>query len=123
MKPNRTPIGRRCCLLVIVATIVVHYSALPPPTLAQDEKEKPSVNVTISKETTRLTEPLRPDGYIDYVKALNMRCSKGVTPINNAAVLYVRAAGPGEMHQEYRDRFLLLLGIEGLAPSEELFIS
>ncbi len=35
------------------------------------------VLVTISKETTYITEPLRPDGYPDYIAALNQRASKG----------------------------------------------
>ena len=36
--------------------------------------------MTISKETTYITEPLRADGYPDYIAALNQRCSRGVTP-------------------------------------------
>ena len=39
-----------------------------------------------AKETTVVTGPLRPDGTIDYVAALNELCAKGVTRENNAAV-------------------------------------
>ena len=52
------------------------------------------VLVTISKETTYITEPLRPDGYPDYIAVLNQRGSKGVTPENNAVVPVFRAMGP-----------------------------
>ena len=40
--------------------------------------------LSISKETTIITEPLRSDGTPDYVAAINARYSKGVTPENNA---------------------------------------
>jgi hypothetical protein len=39
-----------------------------------------------AKDTTVVTGPLRPDGTIDYVAALNAICAKGVTRENNAAV-------------------------------------
>ena len=41
--------------------------AMPPPS------QKRRVPFTISKETTYITEPLREDGYVDYVAALNQR--------------------------------------------------
>jgi hypothetical protein len=62
------------------------------------------VLVTISKETTYITEPLRPDGYPDYTAALNNRASKGVTPENNAVVPFFRAMGPGMLKQEFRNQ-------------------
>ncbi|HUT95896.1 MAG TPA: hypothetical protein VMY37_40965 [Thermoguttaceae bacterium] len=53
--------------------------------------------VTISRETTRIVEPLRDDGYVDYLAALNQRSRQGVTPENNAAVLLWQALGPAEI--------------------------
>ena len=50
--------------------------------------------MTISKETTRITAPLRKDGYVDYVTALNEHFRAGVTVRNNAAVLFWQAMGP-----------------------------
>ena len=67
--------------------------------------------VTISKETTYITEPLRADGYPDYVAALNQRMSEGVTPENNAAVLFWQAMGPGEIKPEHRETYFQLLGM------------
>jgi hypothetical protein len=46
----------------------------------------PGPKITISRETTFVTGPLRPDGSVDYLAAINERYSKGVTPDNNAAV-------------------------------------
>ncbi|HZZ71743.1 MAG TPA: type II secretion system protein GspG [Pirellulales bacterium] len=50
--------------------------------------------VRISRQTTYLTEPVAADGMIDYVSAVNARCSAGVTPENNAFVPLARAFGP-----------------------------
>ena len=69
------------------------------------------VPVTISKETTYITEPLRADGYPDYVAALNQRLSQGVTPENNAAVLFWRAMGPGEIRKERREKYFKMLDV------------
>lgn len=41
--------------------------------------------ITVSPETTNITEPLDEDGYVDYARALDQLASKGVTPDNNAA--------------------------------------
>jgi hypothetical protein len=57
-----------------------------------EKKRRPKF--TISKEVTYVTGPLRKDGFIDYVAALNERLSKGVTPENNAVVLIWKALGP-----------------------------
>ncbi|MBN2022158.1 MAG: hypothetical protein JW809_05145 [Pirellulales bacterium] len=76
---------------------------------------------TISKETTYLTEPLRKDGYVDYVAALNKRSSEGVTPENNAAVPFWKAMGPEEILPEYRDKYFEMLGIPPLPESGDYF--
>ena len=56
----------------------------------------PEEQVTISPETTILTAPLTPDGrYVNFVAALNEEMSRGVTPENNAAVVYLEAYGAG----------------------------
>jgi beta-lactamase regulating signal transducer with metallopeptidase domain len=69
---------------------------------------------TISKETTYISEPLRADGYPDYLAAWNRRMSQGVTPDNNAAVLFWKAMGPGAIPKEGRDKFFKMLGIASL---------
>ncbi len=72
----------------------------------------PRPKITVSKQTTYVTGPLRPDGYVDYVAAINARYSRGVTVENNAAVLLCRALGPGQFeHPETRSQFFRRLGI------------
>lgn len=48
----------------------------------------------LSKETTYFEEPLDKFGYVDYPAALNKRLRKGVTPENNASVVFWNAIGP-----------------------------
>ncbi|MHC4563310.1 MAG: hypothetical protein ACYS8X_11115 [Planctomycetota bacterium] len=67
--------------------------------------------ITISPETTYITEPLNPDGTVNYFQALVDRASEGVTPDNNAAVLLVRAVGPAIFEEEVRAESLKQLGL------------
>ena len=77
---------------------------------------------TICKETTYITEPLRNDGFVDYVAALNQVSSQGVTPESNAAVLFWKAVGPGEIVPEYREKYFQMLGIPPLPEKGDYFI-
>jgi hypothetical protein len=85
--------------------------------------KKPRVHVTISKETTYITGPLRKDGYVDYVAAFNERCSQGVMPENNASVLFWKVAGPAEIPKPTRERFFKLLGIPPLPEKGDYFVA
>lgn len=69
------------------------------------------VPYTISHETTWITEPLRPDGAVDYVAALNARLGEGVTPENNAAVLLMEVIGAEEIEPGIREEFYRQLGV------------
>ena len=91
--------------LVGMATLAIALAWL---TLAACQKgpQKPHVAITISKETTYITGPLRKDGYVDYVAALNQRFRAGVTPENNAAVPFLKAMGPGEIDAKLSRRVL-----------------
>ncbi|MCP3692794.1 MAG: hypothetical protein GY917_11410, partial [Planctomycetaceae bacterium] len=55
---------------------------------AQDKPRPASLpdRITISRETTRITQPLDDDGYVDYLQALNDQATEGVTPENNFEV-------------------------------------
>jgi hypothetical protein len=107
------PVG----LLLVTALLADQVHSQEPPVTNQS-----NLRITVSPETTVLTKPLRDDGYIDYIAALNQIASKGVTPENNAAVLFVEALGPvclGDMDPE---RFHQLLGIEPLPDQGEYFV-
>jgi hypothetical protein len=65
-------------------------------------------------ETTVVTGPLRPDGFVDYTAVLNEIYSEGVTWENNAAVFLVGAIGPKSIYRELRPAFYEELGISPL---------
>ncbi|MEN6449610.1 MAG: hypothetical protein ABFC96_03880 [Thermoguttaceae bacterium] len=83
---------------------------------------KPRVLVTISKQTTYITEPLRPDGYPDYVAAINERAGRGVKPEDNAAVLVWKAIGPGWISEERRPEYFRMLGISQLPEKGDYYV-
>lgn len=81
------------------------------------EKAKPKVvppKITVSKETTWATEPLRADGTVDYLEAVNRRFSKDVTPENNACVVLYQAMGPSPEGKRQPDTFFRKMGVEPL---------
>jgi hypothetical protein len=63
---------------------------------AASSAEEPLL-VTISKETTVITAPLKPNGYPDYVGAINAQQSAGVTTENNLAVTIWNTIGTTQM--------------------------
>ena len=97
--------------------------------LAQNDKAEPAKpkaavpppKITISKETTRFTEPLRPDGFVDYFEAVNRHFSKDVTAENNVCVLLYQAMGPRPEGTRMPDRFFKGLGIEPLPDEGKYF--
>jgi hypothetical protein len=126
-----TPILRRVAFLVFLLAAVGAMAAERgnPPAAEKPAGDKPAagpakkrVLVTISKETTYITEPLRPDGYPDYIAALNKRASQGVTPENNAAVLLWKAVGPRMLGPDEREKFFAMLGITLLPDQGDYFI-
>jgi hypothetical protein len=87
-------------------------AAATEPAAKKPAKRRPLV--TVSKETTFITGPLRKDGTVDYVAALNERSSRGVTPENNAVVLLLKAVARAEIDSKSRERFFKMLGIAPL---------
>jgi len=77
-------------------TLLLVFSFSFTATNAEEAKpENPSKQLPfrISKETTYITEPLTSDGLVDYAGYLNQTMSQGITPENNAAVMYWKAIG------------------------------
>jgi TPR repeat protein len=89
----------------LAAAMIAALLASTPPSLAGDPPVEP---LAISRETTWITEPLRPDGTPDYAAWITRRYGVGVTSLNNAA--------PGLMAIRMIDR------VGGAAtPERELF--
>jgi hypothetical protein len=73
-------------------------------------KKKPGLKFTVGKETTYALGPLTRQGHVNYPAALNERLSKGVTPQNNANVLFWKALGPHPEGATMPDEFFKWLG-------------
>ncbi|MCE9543949.1 MAG: hypothetical protein K8T25_00260 [Planctomycetia bacterium] len=97
--------------ILLIATAGRIHAAEPQPPTNPAAAAKPPVNVTLSKETTRITEPLTAEGYPDYVEYLNRQLSQGVTPQNNAVVLLWRVVGPKEVPATVRAEYFHRLGV------------
>ncbi len=78
---------------------------------SQWNSDWPKPKIAISRETTYVTGPLRENGYVDYVAALNRHCSEGVVPENNAAIALWQAHGPKGIHPKIRTVYFQMLGI------------
>ena len=112
-------------LPLVLAHVLLNATAIIPLVKARyDEVTRRSrpIRHTISEETTYISEPLREDGSVDYAAALNQRFSQGVTPENNAAVLFWKAMGPEEILPGYRNKYFRMLGIPPLPEQGEYFV-
>ena len=95
-----------CFFLAIALLIVVWlpFNLGPVPVPGQ-------ALVEVSKETTRITEPLDENGDVDFLEAINLRCSQGVTLENNSFVKLIQASGPLPNSQTISDAVTQRLGI------------
>lgn len=99
--------------------------------LAQDEEAGPakqqakwlSSKITVSNETTWVTEPIRADGTVAYLEAINRVFSEDVTPENNACVMLYQAMGPSPEGRRQPDIFFRRMGIEPLPDEGPYFKS
>ena len=78
--------------------------------------------VTIDQSTTKITSPLKPDGYPDYLAALNTEIRGDTTPQNNLALGIFRTFGPASIPPELRPSFFKLLGIDTLPEEGDYLI-
>lgn len=87
--------------------------------------------ITISKETTYVTEPKTDDGFVDLITAINAKNSEGVTQENNAAAVIfpVLVARPDknfrnpEASLKMADRFYEELGVPMPKDGDDEFIT
>ncbi len=77
-------------LLVVASACACACCGVEAP---RDEQGRTRQRFTVSKETTYFTGPLRADGTVDYVAALNEIYGAGVTPENNAAPALLSVLG------------------------------
>jgi hypothetical protein len=113
----------RLLMAISVCVTGLCMAQAPSPPEPKTKKIKPAgiPKITIGKETTWATEPVGPDGLIDYLAVINRQYSQGVTPANNAAVLLYQAMGPAPDRRSQPDEFFKLLGITRLPDDGEYF--
>lgn len=112
----------------LISCLVVVFIPFPMPSLVGNSRKTypettPPPSFSISEETTVLTAPLGPDGYVNYVAAANQRYGEGVTPDNNAVLPLLEALGFGYFARGSYDRFFELLGAQPPEPLENTFVS
>ncbi len=104
-------------------TTLLLICLMPISALAQAPDRQRKLPITVSRETTRITEPLRDDGSVDYIAALNQQASRGVTPENNAAAGLWKALGPKDIDEDIRAEYFRMLGTELPPEKGNYFVS
>jgi hypothetical protein len=77
----------------------------------QPRQTGPQNDITISRETTRIMEPLNDAGYVNYLQALNDRAAQGTTAQNNFEVVVRQVMTADEILPELRSEYFRLIGI------------
>jgi hypothetical protein len=118
---------------ILAAAIALLLAALAPPKPAAskpDARQPAPLRKflrfgwpKIARETTYLTEPLAPDGLVDYPAALNRLQSEGVTNDNNAAVLLLRAMRPRSNDKGEYQTACRNFGIDPIPAERETLLS
>ncbi len=107
---------------IALSTCLALVAAVGSLAGADDAKPVAKSKVTISKETTWVTEPLDAEGQVDYAAFLNKHFSRGVTPETNAVVLLYHVWGPRpEGGAGQPAEFFSLLGIDPSADDSRYF--
>jgi hypothetical protein len=69
---------------------------------------------SLAKDTTAITEPLNPDGTVDYVAALNQRAAAHLDPKDNGWALWVQLRGAPEIPTSTGPAMLRMAGADPL---------
>ena len=122
-------------MLAVLAMGTPNLWADDTPVENTEQTPPRTVTITISPETTYITEPLLPDGRVDYYGAMHVQNSVGITKENNIAAGIISLV-PGEREssclyypedeamrnrvEDYRQRYWKCLGFDAPPPIESL---
>jgi hypothetical protein len=104
-------LGRWWPVLPAVLIIFIVYAAIPG-----------RWTLTVSPETTYVTDPVDAEGFVDYPTALNERLRQGITLETNANVLIWKALGPRPEGATMPPEYFQWLGIEPPPEQGDYFI-
>lgn len=102
-----------CGMLTLISIFGVSHSLL-----AQDPKPR----VVIGKDTTFIDGPLTEDGYIDYIRYINEKQSKGVDAKENVVAALAKILSLEVENLEYEKKFLKALGLSSGVDKEDCFV-
>jgi hypothetical protein len=83
----------------------------------------PNPRIVVSKQTTFITEPLRPDGLPDYEQYVLNLLRDGVTPENNAVTLMWQALFPADVDPKFHAAVAAELGLDEIPSESEALAS
>lgn len=106
--------GWRKYLWIVLVLVILGLGGTLWPYI-WDALRDDEVLITISPQTTVIEAPLRPDGYVDYLAAVEAKSSAGATPENNAVVVLWQVWGPQEYDAAYLSKYFAALGIPPVA--------
>lgn len=72
----------------------------PPRPTHPPSSDAPAVKITPGRDTTYYDGPLRDDGTVDYIAAINAEMSRGVKPENNAFLALVNLLPADAFHSQ-----------------------
>lgn len=107
---------KRTCEILLLCLVVFARNS-------DGQEPKRSGRITISPETTVLTEPLDDQGYVDYLAAMNNRVRQGVTQENNAAVPLRQLLGLRELRPALESEYFKMLGIDPPAEGDPRLVT
>ena len=113
---------RRCFVLAAVLLAIGVVILIPRQDVAETPDPGSSGVIRVSKETTHISGPLKKNGNVDYLAAINKEKSRGVTSANNAGVPIWQAFGRQELVPELVDEFFRRLGMTPPPENGEYYI-
>ena len=113
----------RIKLFILIGIAAVALMTALYITSSRKVRNHASDKIAVSPATTRILAPLKPDGHIDYIAALNQRFGEGVTPENNSVALLWQALGPNAVDAAIREQYFKMLGVQAPSPNIDLLKS
>jgi len=112
--------GKKKVIMTLVTTVGLPAAWLGVAYLLQEHWR----TITVGRDTTFVTGPLRADGTVDFVGAINARCSEGVTPENNAVVKLLPAIGTKDfLATNARAMWFELLGVPDVPDAPDHYVT
>ena len=100
-----------------------HAAWVLPMLLCASAILTPTLQIEPGLETTRITAPLRSDGSIDYLSAIDEHFRAGVTIENNAAVPILQALGRAALAPSQCDAITDRMGMQPLAEEGDYYLT